>query len=111
MGLNVALCTRGGLSIQSGPDGKSQQCFHPSNVWKILPFLSVPSHPHLSSLKRGLLSQAIPCRKVLYNLDILFNKDFQGQSLSNFKLYDDERQGQRVHEMVFLLGPIGTVAW
>ena len=38
MGLNVALCTRGGLSIQSGPDGKSQQCFHPSNVWKILPF-------------------------------------------------------------------------
>ena len=26
------------LSIQSGPDGKSQQCFHPSNVWKILPF-------------------------------------------------------------------------
>ena len=38
MGLNVALCTRGGLSIQSGPDGKSRQCFHPSNVWKILPF-------------------------------------------------------------------------
>ena len=100
MGLNVALCTRGGLSIQSGPDGKSQQCFHPSNVWKILPFLSISFHPHLSSLKRGLLSQAIPCRKVLYNLEILFNKDFQGQSLSNFKLYDDERQGQRVHEMV-----------
>ena len=65
-------------------------------------FLSFLFHftPHLSSLKRGLLSQAIPCRKVLNNLDILFNKDFQEQSLSNFKLYDDERQGQRVHEMV-----------
>ena len=99
------------LSIQSGPDGKSRHCFHPSNVWKILPFLSISFHPHLSSLKWGLLSRVIPCRKVLYNLEILFNKDFQGQSLSNFKLYDDERQGQRVHEMVFLLGPIGTVAW
>ena len=67
---------------------------------KILPFLFISFHPHLSSLKRGLLRQAIPCRKVLNNLDILFNKGFQGQSLSNFKLYDDERQGQRVHEMV-----------
>lgn len=65
-------------------------------------FLSFLFHftPHLSSLKRGLLSQAIPCGKVLNNLDILFNEGFQGQSLSNFKLYDDERQGQRVHEMV-----------
>ena len=61
-------------------------------------FLSISFHPHLSSLKRGLLSQAIPCGKVLYNLEILFNKDFQGQSLSNFKLDDDERQG---YEMFF----------
>ena len=53
MGLNVALCTRGGLSIQSGPDGKSQQCFHPSNVWKILPFLSISFHPPFEFFETG----------------------------------------------------------
>ena len=111
MGLNVALCTRGGSRFN--PDQTENLSNASIRLMSGRSFLSFLFHftPHLSSLKRGLLSQAIPCRKVLYNLEILFNKDFQGQSLSNFKLYDDERQGRGVHEMVFLLGLSGTVAW
>ena len=76
-------------------------------------FLSISFHPPFEFFETGTFKPSDSLQKVLYNLEILFNKDFQGQSLSNFKLYDDidERQGQRVNEMVFLLGLSGTVAW
>ena len=74
-------------------------------------FLSISFHPPFEFFETGTFKPSDSLQKVLYNLEILFNKDFQGQSLSNFKLYDDERQGQGVHEMFFLLGLSGTVAW
>ena len=63
-------------------------------------FLSISFQPPFEFFETRAFKPSDSLQESSLQLRNSFNKDFQGQSLSNFKLYDDERQGQRVHEMV-----------